>query len=143
MLPTHKKNRYRISFIMSKFETNRQKIYLILRSTSFFSVFPKIGGDETKNLFLVFLFNVTTKGYWMILFTTGPFAHTTHPNKIYSRLLTIMGSYIVPIFVILGCTRFLVMCQESIPPPKKFCFCFSIVLPLTSSFVISYISGGG
>ena len=68
-----------------------------------------------KFLFLIFLFNVTTKGSWMILFITRLFAHTAHPNKISSRLSPIMKSEIVPIFVILGCTRFLIMCQDDTP----------------------------
>ena len=108
----------------SKLETNRQKICLILRST--FCVYVFLQKLEVWDKFFVFvvLFNVTTKSSLKILFTTGLFTHTAHPNKISSRQLPIMGSYIVPIFVIMGCTWFLIMCQESIPPSENF-FCVS------------------
>ena len=62
----------------------------------------------------------------LLYFTTGPFAHTTHPNKIYSRLSPIMKSKIIPIFAILAYTWFLIMCQESISPPQKSFFIDSI-----------------
>ena len=54
-----------------------------------------------------------------------------------------MDSEIVHIFVILGCTRFLIICLESITP-LRICFCF--LDSITSNKLIHiyfYISDGG
>ena len=70
-----------------------------------------------------------------------------HPYAIaqnckYRWYATLMTSEIVPILIILGCTRFLIMCQDDTPTPDFFLFLDSIASNKLIHTFINFWGGG-
>ena len=90
--------------------------------------------------FFIFLFNVTTKGSWMILFKTGLFAYTAHPNIFFFEIVANYGVRYCTYICYFGLRMVFNHVPDDTTPHKTF-FLFSIILPLTSSFIFFFFEG--